>query len=179
VQNIGLTSSESSYIMGRPENKEDSAITKRIFQQEIINMRNSGGGSSNRSSSSSREGSVEASGNLNQGSGSINRNQRQSSNEGSPTKRVMGAAISNSNSSTSLQSTGRGTSPEKNNSNISNVTSPISIQNFFNKFNTKDKSPSPSGRSESKSLLGRLGDIKNSLANNNNRVRIDCLWGKE
>lgn len=160
IQNIGATSSESSYVVGRPENKEDSAITKKIFQQEIINMKNAEKYNS-RSSSSSRESSMGIEMSQANNNAVVINKQRQATD--SP-KKV--ASISNSPSSSSINS-GRGISNDNQNSNNGSTTS---IQNFLNKFNSKDKSPSPNSQTESKSFLGRLGEIKNSLSNHNNKV---------
>jgi hypothetical protein len=154
VQNIGATSSESSYIVGRPENKEDNAITKKIFQQEIINMKNAEKHGI-RSSSSSREGSVESQTNNN----AVFNKQRQPMDS---SKKVA----SNSSSSSSSSNNSRGVTPDHHQN--SNTGSTTSIQNFLNKF--KDKSPSPTNQGDSKSFLGRLGEIKNSLSNHNNKV---------
>ncbi|OXA59855.1 EH domain-binding protein 1-like protein 1 isoform X2 [Folsomia candida] len=155
VQNIGATSSESSYIVGRPENKADSAMTKKIFQQEIINMKNE---SSNRSSSSSRESSV----GLEMSHQPNNNNAKQ---RHSP-KKV--SSISNSSSSSSVNSLQRVSTETHQNQN-SNTGSPTSLQNFLNKFNNKDKSPSPNSNIESKSFLGKLSEIKTSFVNHNNK----------
>src|SRR5947209_750643 len=106
VQNIGPTLAESSYSLGRPENKEDSAMTKKIFQQEIINMKNAEKGG-NRSSSSSREGSVGMGNDNGQTNNNTAASNKQRQSNESP-KKV--ASISNSNSSPSISS-GRGVSP--------------------------------------------------------------------
>ncbi len=159
VENIGGTSSETSYIFGRPENKADNAITKKIFQQEIINMKNAEK-TSNRSSSSSRESSVGLE--MSQINNNTAGRQRQST--GSPKKT---ASISNSTSSSSINS-GRGISPDNQNSNIG---SNNSLQNFLNKFSSKDKSPSPNN-GDSKTFLSKLGDIKNSFTNSSHHNKV-------
>ncbi|CAG7716093.1 unnamed protein product [Allacma fusca] len=178
VQNIGATSSETSYVIGQKENEEDNALTKKIFQQEILNMKNKA--DNNRSSSSSREGSVGAE--STNSNNSTNRNRLMSSlssgglitnnaNSDSSKHEVPSRkSVSHSNSTSSVLSAigARSTSPDKNSQG--NASSPMSIQNFFNKFNSagpekREKSLSPtSGKS---SILGRLNEIKNNLANNN------------
>ena len=181
VQNIGATSSESSYIMGQKENEEENAITKKIFQQEILNLRKKADAYRSSSNSSSREGSV----NLDN-SNSTNRNRLGSTDSGNsvtnksynadnsndnsvPSRNPM---ISHSNSTSSVGSTRSNNSPEKQQNN-SNASTPISLQNILNKFNAmggeklREKSLSPTG--SGKSILGRLSEIKNNLANNNSQ----------
>lgn len=131
-------------------------MTKKIFQQEIINMKNE---SSNRSSSSSRESSV----GLEMSHQPNNNNAKQ---RHSP-KKV--SSISNSSSSSSVNSLQRVSTETHQNQN-SNTGSPTSLQNFLNKFNNKDKSPSPNSNIESKSFLGKLSEIKTSFVNHNNKV---------
>ena len=181
VQNIGATSSESSYIMGQKENEEENAITKKIFQQEILNLRKKADAYRSSSNSSSREGSVHL-----DNSNSTNRNRLGSTDSGnSVTNRSYNADNSNdnnarfshSNSPSSVGSTRSNNSPEKLQNN-SNASTPISLQNILNKFNAmggeklREKSLSPTG--SGKSILGRLSEIKNNLANNNSQKVDYC-----
>ena len=154
-------------MVGQRENDEDNAITKQILQQEIMNMKNTG--RSSKSSSTSRESSV--------GKEMYNTSASSGASRGSSytAKEEMGSrrSVCHSNSSSSVNSA-RALSPEKLNNN-SQTGSPISVQNILNKF-TKDSSrtPSPSTpviKSNSKSsLLDKLGEIRNSLSSNNNKV---------
>lgn len=170
VQNLGATGSASQYVVGQKENEEDNAITKRILQQEIMNMKNAG-----RSSKSvSRESSI---GKEMYNSSTSSATSRGSNSAKEKEEMGSGRSVSHSNSSSSVNSA-RAFSPEKVNNN-SHSGSPISITNILNKFSKDGRTPSPSGsvvKSDSKSsLLDKLGEIRNSLTSNSNKVYIQQI----
>lgn len=187
VQNLGATSDRSSYILSSKENEDDNAITKEIFQQEIMNMKNS---ENSRSSSASREGSIGRDGsggsydnNINRlrlGSaenknktGHLGRSELENYHSGEDISSVK-RSISHSNSNSSFHGQVRRSSPEKQNT----VTSPTSFQNFLNKLGNlgaerKEKELSPTGKD--KSIRDRLNEIKNNLTNNNTKVNLVLL----
>jgi len=76
VQNIGVTSSESSYVVSVPRSKEENSASRRILQEEMINLRR------NTNGKGSREGSVDTP------------PTRSSSGEASPTKKSMSSTSS-------------------------------------------------------------------------------------
>jgi hypothetical protein len=174
VQNIGATTDKSSYAVGVKESLEDNDITKKIFQQEIMNIRNI-------EQSRSREGSagLESSGN----STNLNRNRLsfESGKQGIPESASSGITqlnqkvISQSSSSAYVSSSLNGpTSSEKSPQSQSNVNinSPTSLQNILNKFNVMspsnktEKVTTPTGKE--KSFMERISEFKNTLTNNNN-----------
>jgi len=134
--------------MGYKDNaEEENQMTKEIFQEEMWNMKKA------LSNSSSRESSIGLE-NKKKSSGSNSSSSRSSNNPSTP-------------------SSGRNSiTPDKHNATVG---SPVSIQNFLNKFN---KSNSNGNAGASSTFIGKFNELKNSLSNNNNKVsRINFEFG--